>query len=166
MPGFYARLDNKISNLELVTAKENVRHARDSKLMTGKSGQENYNAKITEEIALKIYDRFIQGVEIKYIMKEFDLTFTHVVAMRKGKIWKHLFEQYGHLFKKICPVLKNTKEQVKQAYLLLPAHTNKKISDNTGIDISLVRNLRKGNAYKFWVEEIKQELEQEQQLLK
>ena len=66
------KLNNNIENLEYVTKKENMKHAFENGL--------NLSYKLTDEIVLKIKERYLEGDRLVDISKDFSITPT---AIRK-----------------------------------------------------------------------------------
>ncbi len=149
------KLNNRVSNLEFVTASENVRHAIRTKLIVPRCGSENSMAILTEEQVLQIYDRLARGSDNDKIAAEFNLKFKHVSLIRNGSRWKHLYEQYGQEFKKSKKELVNSRVQVFEVISLIrnTDYTNKKISEITGVEVSQVSRIRHSKAFLRWIEE-------------
>ena len=154
------KTNNRISNLELVTPQQNVRHAYDSGLAKGKSGEDNPMSEITEEVVLKIYEYLEQGLGNTEISKLLDIEHKHISLLRTGSRWKHIYEKYGKTFKQSQTPKVHSKEQVKQAWYLVKEGklTNKEISEITSVERSQVSRIRHRKAFIIWLDEFEEEL--------
>lgn len=83
--------NNVFSNLEVVTASENMRHAYDNGLMNIRSGESCSYAKLTEDQARQVLSR-CNVVSDKDLAVEFDVTVKTIGRIRRREIWKHLEE--------------------------------------------------------------------------
>lgn len=81
--------DNRLSNLEWVTASENTIHAFKSGLHSHK-GEKNTRAKITESDVLKIKSLLISGERGVDIAKQFGVTKTIVSSIKHKRSWNHV----------------------------------------------------------------------------
>lgn len=83
--------NNRVDNLEWSTNKENVEHAFSIGLNEGIKGEENVNAKLTENDVVNIYNLYKTN---KYSMKDladkFNTSETNVYDIVNRKRWKHL----------------------------------------------------------------------------
>jgi hypothetical protein len=83
--------DNRVENLEWVTASENTVHAIKTGLMKGSEGTKNPKSKLSEEEVLKIRIMYKTG---KYsyldISKLFGITLANVGYVVLQKTWKHI----------------------------------------------------------------------------
>lgn len=83
--------NNRVDNLEWSTNKENVKHAFSIGLKEGIKGEENVNAKLTENDVVDIYNLYKTN---KYSMKDladkFNTSETNVYDIVNRKRWKHL----------------------------------------------------------------------------
>ena len=93
------KADNKIENLEWVTAKENINHAyrvlckKPTKKMiedfTQRSrGENNPKSKIDYRTACIIRKDRERGIMLKYIARKFDISISEVSAICTNKVWK------------------------------------------------------------------------------
>jgi hypothetical protein len=85
------KTNNKLSNLEIITQKENVLHA----IAIGKTKiplkDERYNSKIKEKDFQLLKDLFKQGLTSKAIAKQFNVCPTTISRIRKGERRPYLF---------------------------------------------------------------------------
>lgn len=85
--------DNRASELEWATRRENVDHAKENKLFTARlqAGEENYVAKLTNENVIKIIEAYKSGMYTQSeIAKTFSITTSNVNKILTGKYWTHL----------------------------------------------------------------------------
>jgi len=87
--------NNHLSNLELCTGSENVKHAYAIGLRTIKMGGEHPLAKLTEIQVKQMYGLFKLGYSNGCVSNIFDTPFKNVSLIRSGKRWKHLFVSEG-----------------------------------------------------------------------
>jgi len=79
--------DNRIENLEYLTAKENMRHAFRTGLM-GTSGELNYQAKLTNVQALDVHARLKRGERSCDIADMYNVTRTIISSIKRGITYK------------------------------------------------------------------------------
>ena len=85
------RDDNKLSNLELVTASENKKHGFRIGLSTRPIGEKSNNAKLTEKDVLEIRRLYANqiisrnGIKLKYGISD-----SHVSGIVNRRYWKHI----------------------------------------------------------------------------
>jgi len=146
--------NNRIENLELVTSKENVKHAIDTGLTRVPKGQDCYAAILKDEDVLAMYEMFKLGKGNLEVAEAFGLDFKHVSLIRLGKRWEHLYKDHGP-FSKSKTVKVYTKEVVIKAYELTKTTKlfNREIAEITGIETSQVSRIRNRKAFKVWLDE-------------
>jgi len=85
------RSNNKIENLEWVTKKENISHARNILKKPGMYGEHNNFSRITEEQANSIIDSIEKGHSNKEIMLEYSYATKGILdGIRYQNNWSHL----------------------------------------------------------------------------
>lgn len=107
-------LNNHVSNLEWVTARENTQHACDTGLLTPLRGEKRVDAKLTNEQVRYVRNNpeKLSGGELA---KKFNVTPSAITLIQLGKTYKNVG---GTVRKKIklqgeeCPQTKLTNEQV------------------------------------------------------
>lgn len=83
--------DNRVENLEWVTAKENTNHAFTTGLKVPLKGEENPMSKITEEMVRGIREVYATGhVSQVNVAKQYGITRDHVKLITQNRIWKHV----------------------------------------------------------------------------
>ena len=80
--------NNNINNLEWVTPKENQRHAYDTGLNSGLSGEENNNAKLKLSEVVQIRKMLAINYQQKDLAKKFNISQSWVSMIKLGKAWK------------------------------------------------------------------------------
>lgn len=78
--------DNRVNNLEWVTAKENMKHASENGLINQK-GTDCIFSKLTENDVLKIRS---SNQKVNDIAKHFGVTRVNISNIRNRKTWKHI----------------------------------------------------------------------------
>ena len=86
------KINNKLSNLELVTPKENTQHAFANKLMRPSYGEQNSMSKLTNQDATEIIHRCLSGESNGSIAKDFGLHPNYVSLIRHKKRWRNLWK--------------------------------------------------------------------------
>jgi HNH endonuclease len=87
------KTDNRIENLELVTASENMRHAAALGLLGGQRGERHYRAKVTDAAVREIRRRRAQGERGSDLAAEFGISPQCVCDIVKGRKWRHVAEE-------------------------------------------------------------------------
>lgn len=81
--------NNKVENLEWVTAQENTRHAFDSGLHKNHlKGENAFNAILTNKKVLEIRKMRIDGFKNHQICKKYGLTKAHISNILNNRCWK------------------------------------------------------------------------------
>jgi hypothetical protein len=83
------KADNRLCNLEYVTAAENSRHSCD---VLGKhfKGERNPRAKLTEAQVLEILDLSGQGWSQRALCRRFKISKGMIYNIQQGRAWSHL----------------------------------------------------------------------------
>lgn len=87
------KTDNRLENLEYVTAKENSRRAYATGLSNGLKGDRNPMAKISQSQAVKIKTEALADTSrgsLKRISNKYGVSTSLVCAIRNGRCWKWL----------------------------------------------------------------------------
>lgn len=82
--------DNSVANLEWVTPKENSIHAHATGLSP--KGSKCPWAKTTEDVVEKCYKAYLDGLQMKEIVKLTGLSKSQVSKITSGKQWRHVTE--------------------------------------------------------------------------
>lgn len=92
------RMNNRLSNLEWCTAKENSNHAINAGRMNHIFGENNGLSKLTEENVIFIRKNYVEGdvnLGQKALAKKFGVTPWTIRQVVNYKSWKHIGENYG-----------------------------------------------------------------------
>lgn len=81
--------DNRLDNLEYITAAQNRQHAKEI-LDAYPKGSGHPNAKLTERDIPKIREMIAAGLSDKQIAPLFDCTPANIYVIRKKKGWTHI----------------------------------------------------------------------------
>lgn len=83
------KLNNDVSNLEMVTQSENIRHAIKHKLLTPKSHESHWYAKLTEKQVEEIRAKYIPKIVTqKMLAKEYGVSRENIKFIISNKTWK------------------------------------------------------------------------------
>lgn len=81
------KTDNRIENLEWVTAKENINHAHSIGIMRGRPGECNPNTKLTDIQAMEVF--LSQEIPINIAIK-YNISRSIVYAIKSKRSWRHI----------------------------------------------------------------------------
>lgn len=84
------KADNRLCNLEYVTARQNTRHAICELGREGPKGEINANSKLVVFDVVSIRTARANGKSVRDIANEYGLSRTHVYDILKRKAWKHV----------------------------------------------------------------------------
>lgn len=84
------KIDNRLANLEICTAKENMAHADKMGLRADFRGESSVFAKLNEKQVIQIRKLSSSGASQREIAKTFAIAQTTVSSIVKRKIWKHI----------------------------------------------------------------------------
>jgi hypothetical protein len=86
------KTDNRVENLEWVTAKENVRHSYDVLNRKGFSarGTARKNAKMNDEIVADIKREIEKGTSLVVLAKKYGVVYKSIHQIKAGVRWKHV----------------------------------------------------------------------------
>lgn len=82
--------DNRISNLEWITCKENVRHAWKNGLCQAQRGEKNGESKLTEKEVLQMIQDFKSGLNKSQLEKKYKISQRQIGRILSGESWNHL----------------------------------------------------------------------------
>lgn len=84
------KVNNCIDNLEYVTPKENMRHARKTKLIDDE-GEKSSNSKLKEKDIFNIFQLYCKtSLNVTDIAKIYGISTSQISRILTGKKWKHL----------------------------------------------------------------------------
>lgn len=147
------KLNNILSNLEVVTVSYNTQHAYDMGLSKGRRGEDNHGSKITEAELLEMYQLFELGYNNDYIGEKFNLHSRYISLVRHGKRWEHVYKREGKVFPKSFTVGAYSIVKIVEAWEMIKAGLiNKKIADTLQMEASCISRLRSGGIWKDFVD--------------
>lgn len=85
------KTNNRLENLEWVTAKQNIRHAVATGLHQGPEGEKNGHAKLDKDAVLAIRRRYRHGLG-HALAREYGVSRTTITDIVKRRSWAHLAE--------------------------------------------------------------------------
>lgn len=84
------KTDNRIENLEYMTAKQNTRHSFDVLGKQVERGSKHGNSKLTESLVYQIKQLRHDGVKVKVLSVMFGVNEAQISAITLGRQWKHV----------------------------------------------------------------------------
>lgn len=84
------KLDNQLTNLEVVTHSENMQHMYDTGLKRPKKGTELSYTKLNEELVVYVKRQINQGAVIRELAKELGVGEASLYDIKRGKTWSHI----------------------------------------------------------------------------
>lgn len=84
------KLDNRINNLEICTASENILHSFKMGMSTINKGSECNLSKLREHQIKTIKKRILAGHKNKKIAKDYNVDPSLISHIKRGKAWAHL----------------------------------------------------------------------------
>lgn len=83
-------IDNRVENLEWVTARENTQHAVDTGLLVSKKGEESSCSKLSNAEVVAINQEFKDGVPLAELARKYRISQGIASNIARGLKWKHL----------------------------------------------------------------------------
>ncbi len=81
--------DNRLVNLEYVSAKENTQHGINV-LGRKRHGEFSGKNKYKTEVIIEIKKKILNGERLCDIAKEFNMSAAYICNIRSGRVWKHI----------------------------------------------------------------------------
>ena len=144
--------NNHVSNLEIVTASENIKHAFRIGLMKKPKGELNGMSVLTEKDILQMYDMFSVGKNNLEVASVFGVNDRYVSLVRHGRRWKYLYNMVGKKFPKSYNYKISKSSIVFAKNLIDEGYRNIEIEKITGIEKSMISRIRTGDCYKDFLE--------------
>ena len=141
------KTDNRLSNLELCTYKENSRHAVEMGFYKPTDGEANGMSKLKESEVKEIYNLLAQGYNNDQIGELYNVHPRYVSLIRHGKRWNKLYREYGSKFPKSFNYKISLTSLITAWKMILNGERNITIAKLTGIEKSQVSKLRAGACY-------------------
>ena len=136
---------NEDSNLEWSTVPENIQHAYDTGLKEAIRGSANSLSHYTDKQIHKVCKLLEKDISNINISKRTGVERKYITDIKKGRRWKHIFDQYNIKKEKYPPELKE-----KITDLLQEKYTPRQIMKgmdlpNTQAYLSLIERLQRAN---------------------
>lgn len=144
------KLNNHITNLEAVTASQNVLHAFANGLNSPQYGEKNGMHVLKEWEVLEIYQLIRRGFTNSFIGDVYGIHDRYVSLIRHGKRWKYLFDREGMVGMKSLGNIKMPLAKAVYIYnmCLLTKEGQDSLGPKLGIDPSTVSRIRTGETWK------------------
>jgi len=84
------KLDNRFENLEWCTTSENILHAFESGLTVAPKGSKRWNSILSEQDIPAIRKMNLEGVKIKSIASQYNVTEGAIYGITRGVTWRHV----------------------------------------------------------------------------
>lgn len=142
------KTDNRTTNLEWATNKEQTKHAIENKLMFI-SGEESSVSRLKDSDILPICKLYEEGESKTSISEKFDVSRHTIKLIVNNKAWKHIKrDRVFQKKKKMRKGKKVTPEIIKTIKDLLSNNTPiKEIAEKYNITIGFVYNIRSGRYF-------------------
>lgn len=132
------RDNNHYTNLEWVTASENIRHAANQGRLNDTSGDNHGFATLTNEQVHEICSKMASGASLTKLAKEYGANLKTLSNIRTGKHWTCISSQYDITFKpnpKLSPA-----KRYEIALDMACGGVAKEIAGRFGVTLGTVRN--------------------------
>ena len=90
------KLNNKLSNLEWVTKKENMLHAHKLKLRDN-TGEGNPRKILSEQEAIDIYNKCYEGARVCDLAEEYDVSRPTISDIKAKRNWQHILQELPNI---------------------------------------------------------------------
>jgi len=156
--------NNRLSNLEVVTRSQNMKHAFENGLVNTACGERNGMSVLKKEQVLEIYDLIIAGKSNDDIATIYNLHSRYVSLIRHGKRWSDLYQEHEiskNDFSELRSpnVIKLSKAEKFQLLAdMKGGMQNMHIAEKYGLDRITVSHVRKGNIWKSTIAEFESAL--------
>ena len=84
------KTNNRPSNLEWCTPKQNTAHGIKKGLIPSPVGASNNKAKLTDVSVTVLREAYGNGHKLKDIAKYFNIDYRHASVINRGRSWKHI----------------------------------------------------------------------------
>lgn len=151
----FDKLNNDVSNLEWMSAKDNIRHFIDSDRCTRKGEGSQFSA-ITESLAVSICEMLQSGAANLEVAENLETTVDVVSKIHSGQSWRHVSKNYTFPnYKKRAPFTKD--EVLMVADYFSKGYTVPQLLgllDTSRYTESKLYSIRKRKSYTQWTEGI------------
>lgn len=142
------KTNNHYSNLRWVTREENMRHSRE---VLGNfhsaRGADNGLAKLNEDTVSQIRKRIINGDILKKIGRDFGISETTVLDIKKGRTWCHLeTEGFAPIKSKLVYKLMK-KDVIEIKYLLKKGMSQLTIAEKFNVKQATISDIKTGRTW-------------------
>ena len=142
------KLNNKIENLEWVTAGDNQRHAYETGLKTIPIGEANGRSILSDQEVIEIYNRLLAGESNISVAKAYGVERTTIFGIKCKKNWQYLTKDLPDIFIKEKPD-KLTEEKVHEVCkLLVEKVKHQEIADRLNVSKHQVADISRKRCFK------------------
>lgn len=145
------KFNNNLTNLEIVSSKENNKHAIENGFRKLPKGENCWNASLKDNQIIEIYNLIKEGNNNNDIADIYGISDRHVHSIRVGHRWNHLFQVHLGEFLKSSG-LKN--DNIKNCLKILDTivnnsdKTNVQLSKITGLEVSMISRIKNKKSWK------------------
>lgn len=82
--------NNKVSNLEVISMRDNILHAWSKGLQKPNIGQMNGSSKLSDENVRSIKMAFLCGISVKELSDIYEVSLSCIKNIKSGRSWKHI----------------------------------------------------------------------------
>ena len=137
------RHHNYVYNLEWCTAKENMQHAVEHRLIDNSMEEKSHLATITNKQAIMICEKLQAGVPAKDIAKEMQIDIRLIRHIKNGECWRSISKNYTFPYERNVKPGQITDETVHAACkMIVEGKSDKEISKLLPLTRTTVKRLR------------------------
>ncbi|WP_083826968.1 HNH endonuclease [Paenibacillus sp. HGF7] len=149
------KTNNHVNNLEIITYKENTRHAYDNGLMTPLHGQENSMSKLTNIQAKNLISDILNGLTNSELALKYGLHDRYISLVRHKKRWKKLWSEFGTSEAEISKGNDKNKSLTPEQFVVIVnkiriGYTNAAIEREYGLSSGTCSRIRNKKLYLNW----------------
>lgn len=140
--------NNNVKNLEWSTHKEQINHADDNGLRVMPKGEESYNATLTDNEVVELFNLYKTGnYSQSELADRFNTTKSAIQGIIHGKSWKHLDLDLDNVPRRKSPKFLSNKEmhEIIKMYLTKDDYSMNYLSEIFNVTIGCIHSLIKNH---------------------
>lgn len=139
------KVNNNVENLTWATFSENRKHAFETGLQYGVKGQDNVNAKLTDEKVIELFEKYkTNNYSMQQLADKYDSSLTVVSTIINGTAWTHLnLGTHKRDMSKKSIITDELIKKVKELKEL--GYSKRKIEREVGVSRTTVTKILDGN---------------------